>query len=367
MERRSNGWQRPIIGLAAVVAVGMFGCDTPSTTVTDDAMSQTETLADPYGGYNTADEVAGFDDAFLLEQGERLAGDPALEDSDVQAALADAEHELYGVRVTWGYHDRGVMDSVEPVRWDGSAQVTFGVIAAMRTILFERRTDHLMFPRPDRQTLEWESVTTTHFDGLQLLIVDENEDVDNMLTLTFPQLSKTYSMAELVELDEMIVVDELGHQIHVQARKLENVLTPCHAGWLSGLWQPLPDVATDVATGIRGRFRGHWTDERGDLGGYLKGHYGINTRGHRVFFGKAITMDGRFAGLVRGVWAPSEETPGAGAFRGRWLNAAHDAIGGLRGVYQTTRDGGTFHGAWATGCPEEESDAPELTIDDSVF
>ena len=174
----------------------------------------------------------------------------------------------------------------------------------------------------------------------------------------------------------MIVVDDAGHQVHVQARKLDHVITPCHAGWLSGLWQPFPrpDLSdagdVDVDHGVRlGRFRGHWTDERGNIGGALRGHYGVNARGHRVFFGKAITHDGRFAGLLRGAWAPAEDTPGAGAFRGRWLNANKMTIGGLRGVYQTHADGGTFHGAWATGCPEEGGgDGPEeLVIDDSMF
>ena len=202
MNRWLHGWKRPAAGFVALFAITVIGCDSPGTTDAgdDDPLAQIETLDDPFGGYNTADEVAGFGDEFLLgEEGERAANDPLADEADVQAAMVDQNRPLYGVRVTWGYHDRDSSRTNERTTWDGSAEVEFGVLVALRTIQFERRSgDALVFPRPNRHTLEWNSTTTTSFDGVQLLIVDENEEVDNALTLTLPQLEKRYTLDDLV-------------------------------------------------------------------------------------------------------------------------------------------------------------------------
>ena len=84
-------------------------------------------------------------------------------------------------------------------------------------------------------------------------------------------------------------------------------------------------------------------------------------------FGKLIAPDGSFRGFVRGLWNPSDDSPGHGAFRAQWLDAEREEIGGMRGVWERRRDGrGFFHGAWATSCGGQAEEG-DVDIDPSVF
>ena len=87
--------------------------------------------------------------------------------------------------------------------------------------------------------------------------------------------------------------------------------------------------------------------------GYLRGVYGPNSRGEEVFFGKWITGNGEFMGLLSGRYGRLPEHPG-GWFEGLWVGRDLRIRGGLRGewgVGDEIKGGGFFRGIWALRCP----------------
>jgi hypothetical protein len=84
--------------------------------------------------------------------------------------------------------------------------------------------------------------------------------------------------------------------------------------------------------------------------------YGVNRRGVPVFFGKWISEDGRFRGLLKGRYGrlpEDNDTRADGWFRGVWVNRSLSVAGGLHGVWgkgETEREAGFFRGAWAVRC-----------------
>jgi len=94
---------------------------------------------------------------------------------------------------------------------------------------------------------------------------------------------------------------------------------------------------------------------QGELHGHLDGIWGINRAGRRVLFGKYIGNDGRFRGLIRGVW-------GEGRFTAVFVDAEGNYRGGLGGHYGTVGSplpgDGLFGGRWVEAC-EAERCGPE--------
>ncbi len=361
-----------LLGAALPALLLATGCDKDSASPEiNDPVSQTEDIDDPFGGFNTSDEMVGFDDPYLLsDEGELDYEDDIIEDPDVRDLIEDSATWLFGVRLTWGYLDRDSTHSDDPVDWSGSAMVDSGALIAVRTIQFEPGQDYLLRPSEGpvsrRRVVEWVSTTTVAFDGVQLRVADPTSGQGpNSLTLSVPLLDKTFEIAELAEMDTTFLVDEAGHQFRVQARRLEPGIQ-CRHGWLSGRWEQL-DPQTDAEAlqrRINGRFRGHWTDAYGDVGGFLRGFYGVNARGYRVYFGKLIDRNGAFVGLVRGTWDHSLHTPGSGPFRGVWLDEEERAFGAMRGLWERRGPSGDgfFHGAWRSWCGDVDEE-----IDSDIF
>jgi hypothetical protein len=373
MNPRHAAWRLAGLGgLLAVLALGGLGCDKDPAQAPgeDEAISQTESINDPYGGYNTSDEIAGFGDEYLLSaEGEAAFDDAVADDPEVRNMLGVLEAHLYGVRLTWGYLERDSSHSDAVVDWSGGADVDTGAVIAVRTIAFEPFQGDQIEPRVNRRELDWTSHTTTGFDGVQLLVVDPTQGAG---PLTFHVaagvVEASFELAQLADLDSTIVVDAEGHEFRIESRRLELTLD-CRRGWTSGRWDNLrldPEVRHTLSVGVLGRFRGHWVTDRGDLAGYLHGFYGVNRRGHQVLFGKVIGSNGRFMGLLRGTWLLSPHSPGTGVWKAHWLDASREVIGGMRGVWERrdVRGAGFFHGAWATGCDSEEA---QVEIDPSIF
>lgn len=374
--RALTTWKRHLPALALVAGVSAFavGCESTSSEPQDggeDPATQTEDIDARYGGFNTSDEVAGFADPYLLEEGSRPVDDEMEMDPAVQDLRARPDVSAYAVRLTFGYLERDSSHVNTPTDWSGSAVVDTGAVLARRTILFEPlQGDHVVRPRPNRRTIEWEATTTVHFDGLQLVVLDPTgEDGDGALTIDMPLFSETIAMSELVELDRTVEVDDAGHQVRLQARKLVRPDDPqfCRRGWLAGRWQHLVmDGVTDAPVGVIGRFAGHFTNAEGTIAGALRGYYGINRRGHRVLFGKLIGENGKFEALMRGTWEHAPDSRGHGRFLARLYDADRNPIGATRGAWQRRNAGqGTFEGAWALLCADDSAD--DVVLDEEIF
>ena len=92
--------------------------------------------------------------------------------------------------------------------------------------------------------------------------------------------------------------------------------------------------------------------QAGALLGHLRGHWGMDDSGERVFYGKMISLHGGFRGIVQGTWAPDAEDSPNGSFDGGWFNRVGDREGELFGNYWQGRGHrGFFSGRWAELCP----------------
>jgi hypothetical protein len=92
----------------------------------------------------------------------------------------------------------------------------------------------------------------------------------------------------------------------------------------------------------------------GRLKGAVRGRYGIDDAGNRVFFGKYINRSGHIRGLIDGTWEPAVEG-GRGTFSGEWINGSETVEGVLGGQYiqAAERPGGFFSGRYAGLCDED--------------
>ena len=167
-------------------------------------------------------------------------------------------------------------------------------------------------------------------------------------------------MAELAELDQFIPVDEMGNGMQLTGFTLSDI-SYCPKGFLSGRYRVLPadpagDDGTDEPAGCQvGTFAGLWTDLTGRIHGFLRGGYGLDAAGNRVFFGKYIDRRGHFRGLLRGTWEPAEEESELATFTGNWIGAAGQVEGYLGGRAHPVPGypGGFFEGRWTTACDEQ--------------
>jgi hypothetical protein len=373
----------PFLGLMAGLIVIGAGCDSENGTpvgTDDDATTQTEDVNSPLGGYTSSDEMAGFGEAYLLgEEGEAIVADPLADDPTVIAALDDPATDIYAVRVLWGHIRRHADVSAEPVDWTGGASIDDpGMLLIRRTVSFEaRQGDHVVFPRPDAQSIEWVSTTYGGADGIHIVVINP-ADTPNSFRLAMPLLPDwSVDVSALDGLNEVVSVDDQGHEVRIAARKI--VLDPiCREGFLSGAWRPLGDSA-DIFEGpipeegaITGRILGHWAHHMGPFAGYLRGFYGVDAEDHLVFFAKMTDRRGQFAGFLRGIWDTDPGTDTSGEFVGQWLDRGQEMIGAVRGTWDATpgEDNGFFIGEWTLGCdfpPTGGGGGEELQLDPSIF
>jgi hypothetical protein len=267
--------------------------------------------------------------------------------------------------MVWGNLDGPVDDETrleddELVDWSGMLSVDRGIVLIRRVVLFERPFDSVVRPRPDRQTVAWNSHTGGHYDGLVVQIIeppldgngdgeiDDGMDEPNLLHFESMAFSETFDMAEVADLDALYDVEPAGNAIHFTGFQLSD-LDLCPKGFLAGVWED--DLEADDGSGY---FRGRWVTLLGAAAGHVRGAYGYDEEGNPVFFGKYINRSGGFRGLLVGTWVPADET-GRGEFHGHWVNAAETIEGLVAGRFLNLpeRAGGFFQGRWATDCDEE--------------
>lgn len=361
-----------LLGLALAGCSGQDGIT--SAAPGDDY--ETMDLDKDFGGLTPTDEVADFGDADFAAMdaadAETETGDALQDDPEVlayeQAALGEGpahgpRPEITVLRLTWGQLAGLAEDMVDPedvLDWSGGLSVDRGVVVARRLILFEKPRDHLVRPRPDRRTLTWVSHTGRHFDGLVVEIIvppaeePAAEDAPvNMLRLRTEQIDFETPVADLAGQDRTVAVDDQGNAFRLEGFHLGDV-DLCPKGFLGGIWVSAPRVLGDGTEAPGGWFKGRWLSIWGRPVGVLRGRYGVDSAGERVFYGKAVSRDGRFLALLEGVWTPADGE-GHGGFQGRWFNRALTVEGVLGGGYTQVPDrpGGTFGGRYAALCDED--------------
>jgi len=120
------------------------------------------------------------------------------------------------VGMRWGnLSSNGTDDPASDVTtWDGFAQVTYGGLAVERVLSFER--GDAVLPRDNRVTVEWDSATTTGWDGLAVVAYLPLDHVDDTyFTLHAGSFTHVFTLRELIG-DHTFDVGG-GNQVEVRA------------------------------------------------------------------------------------------------------------------------------------------------------
>ncbi|MBI4720730.1 MAG: hypothetical protein HY770_05840 [Chitinivibrionia bacterium] len=346
-----------VITLILAALFWMPACQSPDDTGTLDqdllTREQTIDLDDPYGGFNLADEPAAFDDPVLLSEFSG-AEDVAYEDPlEVQARISEAERmriNRFFVRVTWGNLERDSTIAFV-TDWSGSLTVDSGFVLLKRVIEFEPEDN--IVPRVSPDLLEWVSHTGLSFDGIIVKILPAPapsltslcNDTNTVVHFDFGPFTRSYDLAELRDIHEVIPVDDAGNAVSIDAIRIDP--TSCPQGFLRGVWKDVPERPGGV-------FFGKWETESGMIMGHLRGVYGVNSKGDHVMFGKYIDCSGRFRGMIRGRYWHGEEE-GQGGFAAVWMDRNMLFLGELKGGWKTGESqygDGFFRGQWRMRCRE---------------
>lgn len=389
--------QRSMILLVVLLAISGFavGCSNEAADPLADNSTSTDNYDEmdfslPYGGLTISDESEAFGDESLqmmmLAEDEELVDDPLADDPAVRELEAagdelsdpsDPDRPVFTyLRLRWGML-HGPEDSLRVTEspcavtdWTGELHTDRGLVVVRRVVAFERPADHIIFPRLNPQTVAFVSHTRCHYDGLVIQILERPYDptaegyVPNRLHINLPGYQGVFDVARLSELAELIEVDEMGNRIQLNGFRLSDI-NVCPKGFLSGRFRHLPEEELSTAAGDDGgeaiqlgQFAGAWTTLNGRIDGFLRGGYGLDATGNRVFFGKYIDRKGHFRGMLDGTWEPSDVERDLATFSGHWVSASGRAEGRLGGNAYPVEGypGGFFAGRWATLCDEEAVD-----------
>jgi hypothetical protein len=341
---------------AMFAAAGCGDADTPSAPNDDlDTRKQAANLNDPYGGYNFGDEAPGFGDPGLLSEfgDDAEYSDPFSNDPTIVTRERDREGRLRPrlfLAVAWGnLHRDSTITHVTD--WTGSLAVEPGAVLLERVIRFEDR-DYIL-PRTERGLLEWVSHTSDGFDGVLVRIVpcpsttaDVQAEIDSantIITFATGPFTAKFTLADLPGLHRIVTLED-GNAVAFDA-----VFVPpfsCPRGFLGGAWRHHPDREG-------GKFFGKYTSETGAHLGFVRGFYGVNQEGEKVFFGKWIGLSGEFRGILRGTWGHFREDEG-GYFAGGWIGRDRRVHGDLKGEWRRNdeRRAGFFRGVWTMDCAD---------------
>lgn len=326
--------------LALLLAVPAAACTSDASSPPDDSVEGvTAAIEMENGGYDTVDEAPAFGDDALFAaadiESDAAVADPLATDAAITELSANPAVVARDVVVMWG---RMPADPAGAVRdWSGQLRLSRGAMVIRRRIAFELATDRIL-PRTSRDTIQLESRTSTHADGLVLTVFDPTPADPAALTLTYTSAdgAATYAL-DLASLAAGPAVADAGDGNQIVA--IGHRRDACDHGFLRGRWHALSPNA--------GHYAGLVLTSEGEPAGHLRGIYGQRQDGTAVFFGKLIGRDGHFRGILRGTYD-------AGHFEGRWLDRAGDH-GVARGLYRAgdTLRAGQFLGRWAeAACAE---------------
>jgi len=382
-----------ILMLGLLAGCSDSGTDAVPAATTGSDSYDTMDFAQPYGGLTVSDEAEAFDDdalkMMLYAEEDEAIDDPLARDPEVLLYEAMGSQssdptdrtrpKFTYVKLRWGML-RGPEDTVrveqdcDRTDWTGEIHTDRGLVVVRRLIRFEKPADHVIFPRLDHQTVAFVSHTRCGQDGLILQIIerpaaaDSVEVAPNMLHINTGPFQGEYNVADLASLDEVTDVDALGNRFQITGFRLSDIAY-CPKGFLSGRYKVKPvEDAVDPANedlqaeGQRlGRMAGAFTDLTGRISGFMRGGYGINAEGEKVFHAKYIGRRGDFRGLISGHWEAGDSETDLATFTGHWVSASGNREGKLGGEAHPVEDypGGFYVGRWTTLCDEEaEAETP---------
>ena len=325
-----------IWSISAMLFIG--GCEKNSPN--EPEQNEITELDKPYGGYSTSDELPAFGDAEMVTEfaSDEEAGDVVATDPEFVAGLDSTKVDAYFIRLMWGFlaYDS---TATEVIDWSGSATATKGVLALMKTIRFEFN-DHVLFPRPDAKTIQWQSHTIGHLDGLSLVILDnDTTDSKGLFTISTPLYEHMFSYEELDSLELVETVSAAGQQISILAYKKQVI--PFGGGFFDGQWIKNRKFG--------GEFKGRWINSLGTHAGHLRGIWGVNRHDIKVYYGKYVTLNGEFGGLIAGNWGFAADDTSKGWLEGRWVNRGLTTMGTMKGHWklgENSASHGFFNGKW---------------------
>jgi hypothetical protein len=372
--------------LTAGLLAGCSNDETSLTTTTGSGLDDFEQLDldQTYGGLTATDEDVAFGDealkAMMLAEDQEVVIDPLADDPVVLEMEERARHrERYEegerpqftyLRLRWGML-RGPDDSTSVERpcdvtdWTGTIRTDRGLVVVKRKIKFEYPADHVVFPRLDPQTVAFVSHTWCHFDGLVIEIVEPPIDTSttpvspNKLYVDTPLFQGEFLVSDLAGINQIFEVDDMGNRIQINGFGLSDIEV-CPKGFLSGRYRhgPQVDPGVEATEGVAvryGSFAGAWYSLNGGILGFMRGGYGVDANGERIFIGKIIDRRGHFSGFLRGGWEPGSDDRGLGEFRGSWMSRSGSMEGYLGGESHPVEGypGGFYEGRWTSLCDNE--------------
>ncbi|MBT8492458.1 MAG: hypothetical protein KJO07_05325 [Deltaproteobacteria bacterium] len=332
--------------LALTASIGCQAQDSDADLIGDDESSVASALEQDNGGYTMDDEPELVSDELLaaadldeVEDVEEEALDPTVTDETDEMMNRPDAVLIHGALV-WGQFPFNP-EFQEPKNWSGRLSVNRGAIVVRQTIAFEPATDRLL-PRRSRLFVDFTSVTGPHHDGLRLTIIDPTPEVDQPLEITYSTPDGEVlrmDVRDLVGEPQRLLTDDLGN--HLVGGAVAQAIDNCANGFLAGRWHRIGPRGGVLLGRVRGPM--------GGLRGFMRGLYGQNAEGEKIFFGKYVGLAGQFRGIYAGTY-------GDGEFRGRWIVRTGDK-GVLGGHYRESapgpRIGGHFIGRWAeTTCQQ---------------
>jgi hypothetical protein len=334
----------------------LWGCSESEGPVTPTPSPETGQvdLDAPHGGMAPTDEPPAFGDPDLAASEDREAtfDDRMARDVHHGAWEMNPQARVFAFSARWGLLEAGEATGARvedyPVQWDGRMETSFGSIRVMRLLDFE--DDDEILPRMHRDLVEWISTTDGDTDGLRLILVFPPSPGRDSAEVHFQAgaVSRNFTLEELEQLSETIQMDDEGHGVELQSFRVTPAMDV--RGFMAGRW-----VWSDEDS--LGHFAGRWLSmgRHGNLRdtrlwGFVRGVYGWNSEGEKVFYGKIIDRGGRFQGFVEGTWEVVEETEAQrqGTFEGEWTDAEGRPMGTVQGRWHQHPDGfpGAFNGTW---------------------
>ncbi len=309
-------------------------------TPTDSAEDITSALEQEMGGFETTDEAPMFamEDAYAdtAIEGDSLVADPMESDATIASMESAPNAEVLDVMMMWGQLPPDP-DATVARDWSGELRISRGGMYVRRRLGFEDQTDRVL-PRESRDAIRFESRTRPFADGLALRIVEDPARSAEPLRLTYTPDAGTARELDVTRLREehRLVVDAGdGNRVVAVATRRNDA---CQHGFIRGRWHKIAPNAS--------RYLGLVANPRGEVVGHIRGIAGQRRNGDAVMFGKFISRDGGFVGLVKGTYENGE-------LHARWIDRAGDH-GSINGVYfeggPNPRSGG-FLARWAeTSC-----------------
>jgi hypothetical protein len=300
----------------------------------------TAALEQENGGFETTDEAPMFamEDAYAETaiEADTLVADPMESDATIASMESAPNAEVLDVMMLWGQLPPDP-DATAVRDWSGELRISRGGMYVRRRLGFEQATDRVL-PRESRDVIRFESQTRPFADGLALRIVEDPARTAEPLRLTYrPNTGEERDLDVTRLRDERRLVVDAGDGNRVIAVATRRNDT-CQHGFIRGRWHKIAPNAS--------KYLGLVANPRGEVVGHIRGIAGQRRNGDAVMFGKFISRDGGFVGLVKGTYENGE-------LHARWIDRDGDH-GQINGVYfdggAGPRSGG-FLARWAeTSC-----------------